>query len=158
MRHASSNSAMARPRRRWPAGATRAGLLASSVVSTWLYRSRPPAADRALEDAWILVPELFGPSLCRRLVGGRALGFNRADFPGYSCLHRSARHHHHQVLHNIPFVVTHAATEHHFGTKPVWKKDKKILVSDPAKTIADMLSNPWTGGGIQHVADCLKQF
>ena len=54
--------------------------------------------------------------------------------------------------------MTHAAPEQHFGTKPVWKKEMKILVSDPAKTIVDILSNPWAGGGIQHVTDCLKEF
>ena len=61
-------------------------------------------------------------------------------------------------MHNVRFVVTHAPAEQHFGTTPVWKKDKKVLVSDPAKTVADMVSNPWTGAGIQHVADCVRQF
>jgi predicted transcriptional regulator of viral defense system len=115
-------------------------------------------ADRALEDAWILVPELFGPAYVGGWSAAEHWDLTEQIFRDICVFTARPVTKRHQLLHNVPFVVRHAATEHHFGTKPVWKKDKKILVSDPAKTIGDMLSNPWTGGGIQHVADCLKQF
>lgn len=116
------------------------------------------SAAQALEDAWILVPELFGPAY----VGGwsaaeywdltEQIFRDICVFTGRPVVKRD------QIFHNISFVVTHTPPALHFGTKPVWKKEKKILVSDPAKTIVDMLSNPWTGGGIQHVADCLQEY
>ena len=42
----------------------------------------------------------------------------------------------HQVIHNIQFEVTHVPPEQQFGTKTVWKKEKKLSVSDPTRTIA----------------------
>ena len=45
-----------------------------------------------------------------------------------------------------------------FATKTIWKKNKKIQISDPHKTIVDMLYNPSLGGGIQHVVDCFKEY
>ena len=33
-----------------------------------------------------------------------------------------------------------------------------MAVSDPHKTIIDMLDDPMIGGGIQHVADCLSVY
>lgn len=114
--------------------------------------------SQALEDAWLLIPELFEPVY----VGGwsaaeywdltEQLFRDICLFTGRPVIKRN------QLLHNIPFVVKHSSEENHFGTKPVWKKEQKILVSDPSKTIADMLSNPWTGGGMQNVVDCLKEY
>ena len=115
-------------------------------------------AAQALEDAWILIPDLFDPAY----VGGwsaaehwdltEQIFRDICVFTGRPVTKRN------QTIHNVPFVVTHAPPEQHFGTKLVWKKEKKILVSDPAKTIVDMLSNPWVGGGVQHVVDCLQQY
>ena len=45
-----------------------------------------------------------------------------------------------------------------FGTKTVWRNDRKIQISDPHKTIIDMLHNPQVGGGIHHVIDCIKEY
>lgn len=116
------------------------------------------SATQALEDAWILVPELFGPAY----VGGwsaaeywdltEQIFRDICVFTGRPVAKRD------QIIHNISFVVTHAPAALHFGTKPVWKKEKKILISDPAKTIVDMLSDPRAGGGIQHVVDCLQEY
>ncbi len=116
------------------------------------------SGERALEDAWVLIPELFGPAYVGGWSAAEHWDLTEQIFRDICIISARPVAKRRQEIHNIPFVVTHVPLEQHFGTKPVWKKEKKILVSDPAKTIADMLSNPWTGGGIQHVTDCLKQF
>ena len=40
-----------------------------------------------------------------------------------------------------------------FGTRPVWRGQTKIAVSDPTRTLADLLDEPALGGGIRHVAE-----
>lgn len=114
--------------------------------------------DRALEDAWILVPEIFGPAYVGGWSAAEHWDLTEQIFKDLCVFSGRPVAKRYQIIHNIPFVVTHAPIDQHFGTKPVWKGETKILVSDPAKTIVDMLSNPWAGGGIQHVIDCLKQF
>jgi predicted transcriptional regulator of viral defense system len=40
----------------------------------------------------------------------------------------------------------------------VWRGQTRVQVSDVHRTIIDMLDDPATGGGIQHVADCFEQY
>ena len=45
-----------------------------------------------------------------------------------------------------------------FGTRAVWRRSTKVNVSDPTRTIVDLLDDPATGGGIRHVADVLAAY
>nr|MBC8362879.1 hypothetical protein [Candidatus Desulfatibia profunda] len=45
-----------------------------------------------------------------------------------------------------------------FGLKPVWRGQVKISVSDPTRTILDMLVAPAFGGGIRSVKDMLGNY
>jgi predicted transcriptional regulator of viral defense system len=114
--------------------------------------------DRALEDVWILIPELFDPAYVGGWSAAEHWDLTEQIFRDVCVFTARPVTKRHQTVHNITFVVAHSATDVHFGTKPVWKKGMKILVSDPTKTIVDILSNPWAGGGIQHMVDCLKQY
>jgi predicted transcriptional regulator of viral defense system len=55
------------------------------------------------------------------------------------------------LLHNIP-------TKRFFGLKTLWRGSVKVSISDPARTLVDMLAAPEIGGGIDHVADSLTTF
>jgi predicted transcriptional regulator of viral defense system len=65
----------------------------------------------------------------------RALGSDRAN------LSRGRRHHHHL-----------------FGTAPAWRGTTKVLVSDPSRTVVDLLADPAIGGGIRHVTQILRSY
>lgn len=114
--------------------------------------------DRTLEDAWIVVPDLFDPAYVGGWSAAEHWDLTEQVFRDICVFTSRAVAKRHQVIHDVPFVVTHVPQSQLFGTKPVWKKAKNILVSDPSRTIVDMLSNPWTGGGIEHVFDCFKQY
>ncbi|MBA2556316.1 MAG: hypothetical protein H0V12_03050 [Chloroflexi bacterium] len=45
-----------------------------------------------------------------------------------------------------------------FGTRTVWPGRVPVQVSDPARTIIDILDDPELGGGIRQVADMLEAF
>lgn len=45
-----------------------------------------------------------------------------------------------------------------FGTRTSWRKSVRVAVSDPSRTIADLLSDPSAGGGIRHVAEILDSY
>lgn len=114
--------------------------------------------DRALEDAWIVIPDLFGPAYVGGWSAAEHWDLTEQIFRDICVFTARPVAKRNQVIHNIPFVVTHVASERQFGTKTVWKKEKKLSVSDPTRTIVDMLSNPWAGGGIEHVVDCFKNY
>jgi hypothetical protein len=56
------------------------------------------------------------------------------------------------------FTLRHIPESRIFGTKPVWRGQTKVTVSDIDRTMLDMLDAPQVGGGIQHVADCLDRY
>ena len=45
-----------------------------------------------------------------------------------------------------------------FGLKPVWRGQVKVSVSDPTRTILDMLSDPQLGGGIRSTGDVFRDY
>lgn len=114
--------------------------------------------DRALEDAWIVIPDLFGPAYVGGWSAAEHWDLTEQIFRDICVFTTRPVAKRNQVIHNIPFVVTHIAPERQFGTKAVWKKEKKLSVSDPTRTIVDILSNPSAGGGIEHVVDCFKNY
>lgn len=45
-----------------------------------------------------------------------------------------------------------------FGTRPVWRGREPVDVSDPSRTVVDILDDPAIGGGIRHVADVVSEY
>jgi len=45
-----------------------------------------------------------------------------------------------------------------FGLKPIWHGKVKVRVSDPTRTVVDLLDAPLLGGGIGTVVDVLKSY
>ncbi|NCX96996.1 MAG: hypothetical protein EBX41_11450, partial [Chitinophagia bacterium] len=97
---------------------------------------------QAFEDAWMLVPDLFSPCYVGGWSAAEHWDFTEQLFRDICILTEKQVTHKKQVIHNIPFMLTHIPSTLNFGTKTIWKKDKKIQVSDPHKTILDMLNIP----------------
>jgi hypothetical protein len=64
----------------------------------------------------------------------------------------------HQTVHGTEFVVRHISEDKLFGTRAIWRGQVKIQVSDVHRTVIDLLNSPADGGGIRHVADCLRAY
>lgn len=130
-------------------------------IKRGLYVAVPIEADTtgyALEDAWIMIPELFEPAYVGGWSAAEHWDLTEQIFKDICIFTTRPVSKRNQTFHDIAFVVSHTPPDNQFGTKPVWRNDKKILVSDPTRTIIDMLSDPRSGGGIQHVVDCLREY
>jgi len=115
-------------------------------------------ADQVIEDHWTLVPALFDPAY----IGGASAAHYwdlteqlfRSVFVYTARPVRRSR----QTIQGVPFVVRHIAAEKMFGTRVLWRGRVKLQVSDLHRTVVDLLDNPAMGGGIRHVADCLRTY
>ncbi len=56
------------------------------------------------------------------------------------------------------FRLKHVPKNRQFGTTVVWRERIPINVSDPSRTILDVLDDPPLGGGIRHVAGVLHEY
>lgn len=130
-------------------------------VRRGIYAPVPLAAappDQVLEDAWVLVPEIFSPGY----VGGVSAAHHwdlteqlfRTVFVYTTRLVRETR----QSIQGIDFSVHHIDKRLLFGVRPLWRGRVKIQVSDVHRTIIDMLDDPSAGGGARHVMDCLAAY
>ena len=115
-------------------------------------------ADQVIEDPWMLVHELYSPGY----VGGASAAHHwdlteqlfRTVFVYTARPVRRTR----QTVQTTPFVVRHIPSKKLFGTRTLWRGRVKIQVSDLHRTLIDMLDDPAVGGGIRHVADCLRVY
>lgn len=56
------------------------------------------------------------------------------------------------------YIVKNIKTEKMFGTKTVWIEQTRVNISDPSRTLVDILNEPYLGGGIRNVAIILKEY
>ena len=56
------------------------------------------------------------------------------------------------------FLVVHRAPSALFGADEVWRGRERVRVSDPTRTVVDILDEPALGGGIRQVADVVREY
>src|SRR5271166_1772686 len=108
--------------------------------------------EQVLEDPWIVVPELFGPAYIGGWSAAEHWGLTEQLFRSVCVIttrHVRAKE---QIIQGIPFALKHTRKAALFGTRGVWRGQVKVDVSDPARTIVDMLDDPAIGGGIRHAS------
>ena len=116
------------------------------------------SSEQVVEDPWVLVPVLFGASY----IGGWTAAhhwdlteqlFNETVI--FTTKRTSAKH---VIAQGVTFRLNHIAEKRLFGLKAIWRGSQRVNLSDPARTVVDMLALPETGGGVDHVADCLTAY
>jgi predicted transcriptional regulator of viral defense system len=145
-----------------------AKLLARWNAQGWIKRLRrglyapvPIASlgqEQVLEDPWVMVPELFGPACIGGWSAAEHWGLTEQLFRSTCVLTARVVRRKELTVQGLPFLLKHVQERALFGTRPVWRGQARVLVSGPAKTIIDMLDDPAIGGGIRHVADCLRAY
>ena len=145
-----------------------AKLLSTWAAQGWLRRVGPGAyvpvqlalrgAKQVVQDPWVLVPALFDPAY----VGGRSAAehWDLTEQIFRDIFVYTARPVRQKTVESqgALFSLKHVGEDHIFGIKTVWRGQTRVQVSDVHRTIIDMLDDPATGGGIQHVADCFAQY
>ena len=115
-------------------------------------------SEQIISDPWLLVPSLFGQCY----IGGWTAAhhwdlteqlFNETVvFTTRRLLEKRA------TAQGAVFVLHHTTVKGLFGLKMLWRGSVKVSISDPARTLIDMIAAPVVGGGIDQVADCLATY
>jgi predicted transcriptional regulator of viral defense system len=59
---------------------------------------------------------------------------------------------------STPFRLRRMPADKHFGTHTVWRGQTRVPVSDPSRTVIDILDDPRMGGGMRHIAEVLQTY
>ncbi len=116
------------------------------------------SADTILENPWILPMELFNPCYISGWSSAEYWDlteqiFNTTVVYTVKNIREST-----QKIASMDYKIHRITDKAFFGTKKIWRDNKKILIADIHKTIIDILKNPEFGGGGRHVIDIIKNY
>jgi predicted transcriptional regulator of viral defense system len=132
-----------------------------SRVRRGLYVTVPLDARHSgewIEDPWVVADRVFSPCY----IGGWSACeyWELTDQVFRTLLVVTVRHvrHRDEEIQGMPFRLTVRNEKAFFGTASVWRGQNKVAVSDPSRTVIDVLDDPGLGGGIRTVADVLEEY
>ncbi len=143
-------------------------LLARWTRQGWLKRLRrglyaPVGIDarskeQTLANPWVLVPELFSPGYVGGWSAAAHWDLTEQLFRDVCVFTARTVRRKKETIEGTTFVLNRIPEESIFGTSVVWEEKVRIPISDPHRTLVDMLARPSTGGGIRHVETCLNAY
>jgi predicted transcriptional regulator of viral defense system len=117
-----------------------------------------PTADVPLEDPWIIAERLF--ALC--YIGGWSAaeywGLTEQIFRTVLVMTTQKPRDRSPNIKGTNFLLRTILERAMFGLKPVWRGQVKVSVSDPTRTVLDMLNDPKLGGGIRSTVDVFLSY
>lgn len=114
--------------------------------------------SQVLGDPWLVVPALFGRGYVGGWTAAEHWGLTEQIFRSVCVLTTRPIRGKEQNIQGVDSFLKQILPRAMFGTKPLWRGKIKVELSNPAKTIIDMLDDPAVGGGIRHVEDCLDRY
>ena len=133
-----------------------------SRVRRGLYLAVPLDAARSgewSEDPWLIAAKAFEPCYIGGWSAAEHWGLTEQLFRDVVVVtSRDTRQRRH-VLQEMPYLVTRRRPSTlQFGLRTVWRRQTKVPVSDPSRTLVDVLDDPSIGGGIRHVSAVISEY
>ena len=110
-------------------------------------------ADVPLEDPWLIADRLFSPCYIGGWSAAEYFDLTEQIFSTIMVMTVQKPRDRRPNIKGTEFMLRTISEKAMFGLKPVWRGQVKISVSDPTRTILDMLVYPVLGGGIRSVKD-----
>lgn len=145
-----------------------ARLLSKWSSQGWLTRVRrglyvpvpleSPTADLPLDDSWVIADRLFAPCYIGGWSAAAHWGLTEQLFRPVLVVTTRRPRARRVEARGAVFLLRTADEKAMFGLKPIWRGKVKVNVSDPSRTVLDLLDTPTMGGGIRSVLDILKSY
>ncbi len=143
-------------------------LLSNWTKQDWLYRIKrgiyipvpieSSGGEPAIEDPWIIAAVVFSPCY---IGGWTAAGYRDLSeqlFKSICVITLRNKRNKEVKIGTVDFYVKTISSVELSGYNSIWRGQIKVNVSDPSKTIADMLDDVKPGGGIRPVTDILTNY
>jgi predicted transcriptional regulator of viral defense system len=110
------------------------------------------------EDPWVVAERVFTPCYIGGWSACEHWGLTEQTFRTVLVVTAKAIRGRTQVIQDIPYRLTRRSEAKLFGLDVVWRGHVRVRVSDPTRTIVDLLDDPTLGGGIRTVTDVLHEY
>lgn len=145
-----------------------AKLLAQLAAQGWVRRLRrglyllipleATSPEDWSEDAWIVAERVFRPGYIAGWSACEHWGLTEQIFRDVAVFTAAPIRERRLTVDQAVFVLRKLPQRLLFGTRTVWRKETRVQVSDPTRTVADVLDAPKWGGGIRHVAQIVEAY
>lgn len=115
-------------------------------------------ADIPLEDPWVIAEKIYHPCYIGGFSAAEHWGLTEQIFRTVVVFTPKKLKNHNPEIRTTHFLIHTVSAHSMFGFKVLWRGQSKISVSDPSRTILDLLVNPAFGGGIRSVLDMFKNY
>ena len=109
-------------------------------------------------DPWLIALHVFAPCYVGGWSACEHWGLTEQLFRELLVVTAHPQRRAHVRLQGSDFRVAARQPSAIFGTRPVWRGRERVDVSDPSRTIVDILDDPPIGGGIRHVAEAVREY
>ena len=110
------------------------------------------------EDGWIIGSKFFTPCYIGGWNAAQYFELTEQHFRSIIIYTTKRVRNTKQIIDETPYVIRTIKKEKMFGVESIWIREHKINISNPSKTIVDLLDTPSLGGGIRHVAQVLNEY
>ena len=144
------------------------GLLASLAENGWLNRVRKGwyisvpldvlEPEKWLEDPWVVASTIFSPSYIGGWSAAEHWGLTDQIFRVIYVISGRKITPTRQTVQNTDYLIRTVPEGSLFGTRREWRGQVPVDVSDPHRTIIDILDVPSGGGGLLHDFEILTTY
>lgn len=110
------------------------------------------------EDPWVVAAKTFAPCYLGGWTASEHWGFTEQIFREVIVVTSRQLMHRVQEIQGTLFRVKLTSAARMFGLRKVWRGQNQVSVSDPARTIVDLLDSPAMGGGMRHVSEIIRGY
>jgi predicted transcriptional regulator of viral defense system len=110
------------------------------------------------EDAWIIAAKVFAPCYIGGWSACEHWGLTEQIFKDIMVFTSHKERKRKKQIHETVFILKVVKEDRLFGVNTVWRRQFRVNVSDPSRTIVDILNDPSIGGGIRNITDVLVNY
>lgn len=110
------------------------------------------------EDPWIIATQIFTPGYIGGWSACEHWGLTEQIFKDIVVFTSRPVRKRRTLIQDTLYIVKVVQNEKLFGTNTIWRQQTKVKVSDPSRTIIDILDDPYIGGGMRHITEIVNQY
>lgn len=110
------------------------------------------------EDPWVVASKTFAPCYLGGWTACEHWGLTEQIFREMIVFTTRRVRHRQEEIQGTRFRIKVVAEARLFGLVDVWRTQNQVKLSDPSRTIVDLLDDPASGGGMRHIADVLRNY
>ncbi len=147
---------------------TAARLLAHWQAQGWVRRARrglyvlvPLGAEGrvgVVADPWVVIARALAPCYIGGWSACEHWGLTEQIFRSIVVFTAKPVRPREGEIGGVRYLARVVASERLFGTRRVWRDQIAVDVSDPSRTIVDILYVPALGGGVRHVSEIIRAY